>query len=42
MTLRDMADLVLIALSLALAAYYVIRLFKFPAAQATRRSRSKA
>jgi hypothetical protein len=37
-----MADLILIALSLALAAYYVIRLFKFPAALSRRRSRYKA
>ena len=34
----DMADLILIAVSLALAAYYVIRLFKFiPAAQQSKR-----
>jgi len=37
-TLWDMADLILIAVSLALAAYYVIRLFKFiPAAQQSKR-----
>jgi hypothetical protein len=35
-----MADLILIAVSLALAAYYVIRLLKFiPAAQESRRRR---
>jgi hypothetical protein len=35
-----MADLILIAVSLALAAYYVIKLYKFPAAlQSRRRSR---
>jgi hypothetical protein len=33
-----MADVILIAVSLALAAYYVIRLFKFfPAAQPAKR-----
>jgi len=33
-----MADLIFIAVSLALAAYYVIRIFKFfPAAQESRR-----
>jgi len=37
-----MADLILIALSLALAAFYVIRLVNFPAAQSRRRSRYKA
>jgi hypothetical protein len=37
-TLRAMADVILIAVSLALAAYYVIRLFKFfPAAQQSKR-----
>ena len=37
-TLRDMADLILIAVSLALAAYYVITLFKFiPAAQQSKK-----
>jgi len=32
-----MADLICIAVSLALAAYYVIRLYKFPALQQARR-----
>jgi hypothetical protein len=30
---RDMADLILIAVSLTLATYYVIRLFKFISGQ---------
>ena len=34
---RDMADLILIAVSLALAAYYVIKLYKLPAAQRAKR-----
>jgi len=34
---RDVADLILIAVSLALGAYYVIRLYMFSAAQQSKR-----